>query len=243
MTIQGISVVIPAYNEELFLPATLLAVKKAANHFFSSHKLPTEVIVVNNLSTDKTEIVAQNLGATVITHPVRNISAVRNAGIFSATYDLIVTIDADSFLPETGLSQIWKVMETKKHIGGALGVKVISDKLTVKLGAWIIQKLVVMISGIYGAMFFFSKEAAIAIGGFPENRLVAEDTAFAINMRTYAKKKNLNFIRLKSVQVGTLYRKSADFKIVGPMIFQVIKAALGFKQSTSDLKYWYEPDR
>ncbi len=134
-------------------------------------------------------------------------------------------------------------MQTKKYIGGALGVKIISNKLTVIVGAWIIQKIVLMISGIYGAMFFFSKEAALAIGGFPENRLVAEDTAFAINMRKHAKNKKLKFIRLKSVQVGTLYRKTTNFKIVGPMIFQVIKAALGFKQSTSDLKYWYEPDR
>ncbi len=81
MSAQGISVVIPAYNEELFLPATLLAVKKAANHFFANYNLPTEVIVVNNLSTDKTEIIAKNLGATVINHSVRNISSVRNAGI------------------------------------------------------------------------------------------------------------------------------------------------------------------
>ena len=100
-----------------------------------------------------------------------------------------------------------------------------------------------MISGIYGAMFFFSKEAALSIGGFPENRLVAEDTVFAIKMRKLAKKKSLKFTRLKSVEVGTLVRKTSNLKIVGPMIIQVIKAALGFKQSTSDLKYWYEPDR
>ena len=48
-----ISVVIPAYNEEILLPLTLKGL-------FVQQKMPDEVIVVNNASTDKTEQVAKS---------------------------------------------------------------------------------------------------------------------------------------------------------------------------------------
>ena len=94
-------------------------------------------------------------------------------------------------------------MEKGKYLGGALGVKILTDKLSVKIAASIIQALVVRISGIYGAMFFFSREAALKVGGFPEDRLVAEDSAFAIKLRELAKTKGKFFTRFhkKSLQL------------------------------------------
>ncbi len=243
MGAQGISIVIPAFNEEKFLPATIEAAKKACAHFANQVSLPTEIVVVNNISTDKTESLALSLGAVVENHHVRNISSVRNAGIKRASFDLIVTIDADSFLPEDGLVKVWETMKGQKYVGGAFGVKLLTNKLKVKFGAFIIQSLVEIFFGIQGAMFFFWKEAALEVGGFPEDRLVAEDSAFAILLKNHGRKIGKKFIILKSVQVTTLDRKEIGFRSAIPIIGQVIRGFAGVKQTKEDLKYWYDPKR
>ena len=66
MAARGISIVIPAFNEEAFLPATLTSINLARQLFESETGLTSEVIVVNNASTDQTSQVAQTHGAVVI---------------------------------------------------------------------------------------------------------------------------------------------------------------------------------
>lgn len=243
MAARGVSIVIPAYNEESFLPATLAAANEACAHFSASHNFPWEIVVVNNASTDRTEAVALSHGAKVVLHEVRNISSVRNVGIKAASYDLIVMIDADSFLPLDGLVKIWSVMESHQYVGGSLGVKVLTEKVGLKILAPIFQYLVDLTSGIQGAMFFFWRDAAIEIGGFSEDRLVAEDSVFAISLRRYGVKKNQKFLRLRTVIVGTLDRKDSDLRTLLSMVFKAFQGLIGVKQSKEDLKYWYEPKR
>ena len=243
MTQQGISITVPAYNEEKYLPATLTSINDARKFFEASLNRPTEVIVVNNASTDLTKQVATEFGAIVIDHPIRNISSVRNAGIRAATHNLIVTIDADCFLPKDSLVQIWNFMKDETHLGGALGVRVITDKRSVKIIAAILQALAVQNSGIYGGMFFFLKDSALAIGGFREDRLIAEDAAFAIDMRAHGKLSGKKFGRLKSVQVGTLDRKDSGLGTLISLIGQIFKAFSGVKQKPEDLPFWYDPKR
>ena len=72
MQISGISVIIPAYNEEKYLPNTLKALKTA----LGNSDLPVEILVVDNNSTDRTVEVAEKYGARVISHELRNIASV-----------------------------------------------------------------------------------------------------------------------------------------------------------------------
>ncbi len=240
---SGISIVIPAFNEEAFLPATLKSISEASRVFERSFGFSTEIIVVNNCSTDRTEDVARQYGAKVIQHELRNISSVRNAGIRNAVYEIIVTIDADCFLPADSLVDIWRFMQDETQLGAALGVRVISDKFLSRIVASLIQAIVGVISGIHGAMFVFRKQSALEVGGFPESKLVAEDSAFAIAMREHAKKQRLQFGFLKSVKVGTLERKDIQLSQLPALILQLLKAFLGAKQRPEDLKFWYDPDR
>jgi len=243
MTSPGISIVVPAYNEEKFLPASLISINQARAHFESATGLNSEVIVVNNDSTDATARVAREHSAVVVDHSVRNIASVRNAGIRSANYDLVVTIDADSFLPLDGLVKIRNFMGEGGYSGGALGVKVISNRIYFRVAAVIVQTFVNWLSGIYGAMFFFRKDVALEIGGFPETHLVAEDMAFALAMHRYAQEKGMKFGKLKSVQVGTLDRKDFDPRAIFVAAIQALRAFRGAKQNAADLDYWYSPKR
>jgi glycosyltransferase involved in cell wall biosynthesis len=83
-----VSVVIPAYNAERFLPETLRSV-------FEQSTPPDEVIVVDDGSSDGTGAVARSFGATVIALSNGGVSAARNAGSRAARGEYIAFLDAD----------------------------------------------------------------------------------------------------------------------------------------------------
>jgi glycosyltransferase involved in cell wall biosynthesis len=83
-----ISVVIPAYNAELFLPRCLKSI-------FAQTLQPHELIVVDDGSSDNTVALAKELGARVISRPNGGPSAARNVGIRNASSDWIAFLDAD----------------------------------------------------------------------------------------------------------------------------------------------------
>ena len=77
------SVIIPAYNEEKFLPRLLNSIKVAAANY-SGGRDQVEVIVANNESTDRTAEVATAHGARVVTVQKRRIAAARNCSARAA---------------------------------------------------------------------------------------------------------------------------------------------------------------
>ena len=81
-----ISFVIPAWNEESVLGPTLEAVRVATRHLAA----PSEVIVADDGSTDRTAEIARQHGAQVVTVHHRQISATRNAGAQAAQGDLLI---------------------------------------------------------------------------------------------------------------------------------------------------------
>ena len=85
------SVVIPLYNKEKFVSATLESI---AMQTFKDY----EVIVVNDASTDDSLAVAEKFAhaVSIISHEKnKGLSAARNTGIANANSDLIAFIDAD----------------------------------------------------------------------------------------------------------------------------------------------------
>ena len=87
------SVIIPARNEAETLPALLLALK-------AQRLQPTEIIVVDNASSDATAQVAAGHGARVLHCAERGVAHARQMGLEAATGEWIATTDADS-VPES----------------------------------------------------------------------------------------------------------------------------------------------
>ncbi len=83
-----ISVVIPAYNAEVFIAETLASVA-------SQSLTPVEVIVVDDGSSDGTRGIAEAFGAKVIRQPNQGPSAARNTGAAAAVGQWIAFVDAD----------------------------------------------------------------------------------------------------------------------------------------------------
>jgi glycosyltransferase involved in cell wall biosynthesis len=95
-----ISVVVPAYNEEMYLADTLSSLLR------QSFPLPYEVIVVDNNSTDGTARLAQSFGVTVLKEPQPGVCAARQAGTAVARGDIVISTDADTVHPRDWLSRI-----------------------------------------------------------------------------------------------------------------------------------------
>ena len=92
-----LSFVVPAYNEEAYLAACLESILRET----SGCGVATEIVVVNNASTDETRALAlQYPGVKVVDEPRKGLTHARQAGFDACTGDLIANVDADSRLPQ-----------------------------------------------------------------------------------------------------------------------------------------------
>lgn len=93
-----LSFVVPAYNEEAYLPACLESIL-AQTAALNAADTPVEIIVVNNASTDRTrEVALRYPTVTLVDEPRKGLTHARQAGFHAATGDLIANVDADSRL-------------------------------------------------------------------------------------------------------------------------------------------------
>jgi glycosyltransferase involved in cell wall biosynthesis len=243
MSNPGMSIVIPAFNEEKFLPATLNSISTAICRLHARLNVRTEIIVVNNNSTDGTVDVARRFGARIIEHSQRNIASVRNAGIRAALYDLVVTVDADNFIPAHAFCDIWLSMQTGRYVGGGVRVVLNTERTILKVVIFSIDRLLLHGLGVSAGMFFFWKSAAERIRGFPEEFLVGEDTVFALLLRRDARKHGLKYCNLSSVRLLTADRKEVSFVGIAKTLWHVSRQLLGRKVTRDQLRFWYFPDR
>ena len=104
------SVVVPAFNEEAYLGATLDSLRTAAEALRSRISAEVETSVVDNNSRDRTAAIAREKGATVVHEPVQVIARARNAGARRASGDVLVFVDADVIVPPEFLIRIHAAM-------------------------------------------------------------------------------------------------------------------------------------
>ena len=182
-----ISLVIPAYNEEKYLPATLASIAK-------QERKPDELIVVDASSTDNTVQIAKSFGANVITVQKSTIGYSRQVGLKAAKGDVVAFTDADAILPPDWLTQMEHMLATPGVVGAFGSFRVPDGPWWYKIYINILQPPIVNL--IYflfriplatGQNMAFWKEKAMAIGGFPEEFKLAEDIEIARRMKSVGK--------------------------------------------------------
>jgi glycosyltransferase involved in cell wall biosynthesis len=98
----GFSFVIPAYNEAENIAECIKSIQREiAKH----PTIQSEIIVVDNDSTDDTAAIARQYGVKVVFEPRKGVVWARQAGSAVAQYQYLANIDADNRLPVSWLSR------------------------------------------------------------------------------------------------------------------------------------------
>lgn len=99
-----VSVVIPSYNGEKYIGETIESIQK--------QDFPHEIIVVDDISTDRTVEIATSMGCRVIVNDVhKGQMAGKNTGIREAKGNYWLTIDQDDKLVEGALRMLYDEMQ------------------------------------------------------------------------------------------------------------------------------------
>lgn len=199
-----ISIVIPAYNEEKYLPATLEKIRDG----LANTSCHWEIIVVDNESIDKTRSIAESFGAKVFTEIEHNIAKVRNTGAKNAAGDVLIFIDADTLVPETLFQKITAAMRDEKYLGGAVAVDYGEFQrkwMKLYLKGW--QFWGTVFNMKQGAAQFCRKSVFEEIGGYDETIFMGEDVMFYWRLSKFAKRKNSRLLFIENPKVITSPRR------------------------------------
>jgi glycosyltransferase involved in cell wall biosynthesis len=106
-----ISLIIPAYNEQAYLPACLDAVMA------SVAGKACEIIVVDNNSTDGTkDVIARYPAVTYVFESRKGITRARQRGLIASTGEILAYVDADTLPPPGWIEQIWAEFDANEHL-------------------------------------------------------------------------------------------------------------------------------
>lgn len=108
--LKKITVIIPALNEE---KAIRRVIKEVPYKKLKKMGYSTEIMIVDNGSTDDTAHIAHKNGATVIIQPVRGYGNAYKAGFANSSGDIIATGDADCTYPFEDLPAFVALIESR----------------------------------------------------------------------------------------------------------------------------------
>jgi glycosyltransferase involved in cell wall biosynthesis len=201
-----ISIIVPAFNEEKLLPASLRAMN-VAREGFHARGWETELIVCDNNSTDRTAEVAKAAGARVVFEPINQIARARNCGAVAATGDWLLFIDADSQPPRELFSDVADAIGSGKYLAG--GATVTLDAWFP--GMWLFVTLWNVTSRVKkwcaGSFIFCDTEAFRAIGGFSNELFVSEELDLSERLNALAKRRGKQMVILRRHPLVTSARK------------------------------------
>lgn len=174
-----ISFVVPAYNEEDCLPATLRAIHAAARAAGRRY----EIVVTDDASADRTAEVAREGGARVAPVRVRQISRSRNAGARAARGDYLIFVDADTRVTPGAVRGAVRALDRGAAGGGA------TIAFDGEIPGW--ARLILVPSarlyhvlGLASGCFLFCTRAAFeATGGFDESVYAGEEIAMSFALK------------------------------------------------------------
>jgi len=226
-----LSFIVPAYNEERLLGASLDAIHQAALATEEQY----EVLVVDDGSTDQTSVVAESGHARVVRVSHRQIAATRNSGAKEARGDLLIFVDADTKVSAEVIRAATAAVRGGA-VGGGAAIKF--DEPT-PLYARLLLPLLVLSFRINriaaGCFIFCTRTAFFAVGGFNEAYFGAEEVVISRALRRQGR-----FVILRN-PVTTSGRKLRAHS-AGELMSSMFKLArLGTKgvQQREGLELWY----
>jgi glycosyltransferase involved in cell wall biosynthesis len=207
-TMPTISLVIPAWNEAELLPRLLDSVDTARGRWVASGRSAQDiqVIIADNNSTDATAQIARERGCDVAAIEKRVIAANRNGGAAIARGEILCFIDADSVLHPDSFVAVAAAMGDPRTVGGASGVTMERWSIGIALAYAAVLPLV-WLTNFDTGLVFWRRADFESLGGYDENRMVAEDVDFLWRLRRLGRTRGQRLVRLRRVKAITSTRK------------------------------------
>ncbi|MGK0177002.1 MAG: glycosyltransferase involved in cell wall biosynthesis [Lentimonas sp.] len=185
------SIIIPAYNEEVELPATLAALRSAT----ATQTLKGECIVVDNNSTDRTAEIAEKAGADkIVFEPINQISRARNAGAKVSQGRYLIFVDADTRIDSTLLNEALTLLESGNCVGGG-AIVALEDPTGIIgcIGVTLWKYISIWTRTAAGSFLFCRRDAFEEIDGFDLKLYASEEVRLSHQLRKWGKLRGLSF--------------------------------------------------
>lgn len=226
-----ITVVIPAFNEQIHLGRTLQALHTS----IKGCTVPVQVIVVDNESSDATAKIAREAGAEVVPEKVHNVARVRNTGARAASGDVLVFLDADTLVPPGFLPRVAEEMSAPECCGGTADISHQPSSKIVRaylLGWRVVGRILRMAQG---AAQFCRREAFDRLGGYDESLYMGEDVDF------YWRLRKLGMVKfLRDVQVVASPRRFDRWPLWRTLVWTNPLFVLAFRKTPWAWRGWYQ---
>lgn len=201
-----ISIIVPAFNEEKLLGASLAEIKSAAAAF-TERGWQFELVVCDNNSTDRTAEIARTAGAKVVFEPVNQIARARNAGASIATGDWLVFVDADTH-PSVGLfADVAKQIASGKTLAGGATIR-LDTKLFIAGLITHVWNYASRFNRLMAGSFIFVEATAFRqTGGFSHELFAAEELELSLRLKKMARESKRKIVILHRHPIKTSARK------------------------------------
>jgi len=239
-----VSVIIPAFNEEQLLGESLRQVN-AAMTAFARRNWPTELIVCDNNSTDRTAEVARAAGANVVFEPVNQIGRARNRGAEAATGDWLIFVDADTHPSPELFDDVAAQIESRRCLAGGSTVRLEAGYPIGNL----IMHLWNTVSRTFhlaaGSFIFCDAIAFRQVGGFDIEFYASEEIELSKSLKKLARAERKKVVILHRHPILTSARKLRLYTARELFLFTIRTMFSGGKtlNSRESCHPWYDGRR
>ena len=213
---KKISVIIPAFNEESNISVVIKVAQKC--------EYVKEVIVVDNLSTDKTEEVSLKAGAKVVKCNMQGKGYAMEKGIENSTGDIIVFLDAD--IPCYSDDVVYQLARPILE-NGIDFVKSTFDREGGRVTELVAKP---MLKLLYPNLQYISQPLSGMIAGTREifNKIEFEKD-YGVDIGILLDVANME-CKMEQVKIGRLENNSKDWKALDKMATEVMRSILKRKK-------------
>ena len=239
-----ISVVVPAFNEEQLLAASLRRLREVVA-VFARRGWASELIVCDNNSTDRTAEIARAAGAQVVFEPVNQISRARNTGAAHAKGDWLIFVDADSYPSQALCEDVAREIESGRCLAGGSTVQIESDRRVIRFLVSLWNALSRINKWGAGAFIFCEADSFKQLGGFSQELYAAEEIDLFRRLKRLARREGRSIAILHRHPLATSGRKTRLYTAREMLIFMLKTVATGGRtlRNPKECFSWYDGRR